>query len=83
MDKLCNLIRIGIDSINIFVTPLSTIFFLYAAYLYMSSKGDAEKISKAHKLLLWAAIGYGFAFSAEPFVNWVAGVAGGGAAGCA
>ena len=36
---------------------LSTIIVVYAAYLYLASGGDTEKVSKATKTITYAAVG--------------------------
>jgi len=34
----------------------AAIFVFYAAYLYLTAGGDSERISKAHKQLIWAVV---------------------------
>ncbi|MBI2622952.1 MAG: hypothetical protein HYW65_00030 [Candidatus Liptonbacteria bacterium] len=48
---------------------VSVIMILYAAFLYMTAEGGEEKVSKAHKIVAYAAVGivvallsYGFPF---------------------
>jgi len=45
-------------------------FVLYAAYIYLTAGGDAERVNKAHKQLLWAvvAIAVGLMARGLPFL---------------
>jgi len=40
---------------------LAVIFIVWAAFLYLTAGGDAEKIGSAHKQLIYAAIAIGVA----------------------
>ena len=51
---------------------LTTILVIWAAYLYLVSGGDAEKVSKATKTLTWAAVAVAVALIARNFANIVA-----------
>ena len=46
---------------------LSVIFVLYAAYLYLTSGGDAEKVTKATKTLTFTAVAIVVALVARAF----------------
>lgn len=41
------------------ITPISVLMLLYAALLYLFSAGNAEKVTKAHRAILWALVGIG------------------------
>jgi hypothetical protein len=52
-----------------FVTGV--IYAVIAAYKYMTSGGDASKVSEAHQTLTWAAVGIGVAIIAAGVPNVV------------
>lgn len=45
--------------------PLATIMILVGAFQFMTGGGDAEKISKARKTIMYAAIGFAIALVAS------------------
>ena len=51
-----------IDRIVTYIITIATILLplavIYAAYLFMSSGGDTEKITLGRKTILWTVIGY-------------------------
>lgn len=49
------------------------IFLIYGGFLYLTSSGNADNVSKAGSTLLNAAIGLGIAVSATAFINFFAG----------
>ena len=51
--------------------PLSTIMILYAAFLFMTSAGDEEKIKKARRALTWALVGIGIIIIGAGFVSLI------------
>lgn len=48
------------------------VFLIYGGFMYLTSSGNAESISKAGSTLLNAAIGLGIAVSATAFINFFA-----------
>ncbi|KKU14852.1 hypothetical protein A3A20_02965 [Candidatus Wolfebacteria bacterium RIFCSPLOWO2_01_FULL_45_19] len=44
---------------------LAVIFILYAAFLYLTAGGDAEKVSTANKQLIYAAVAIGVALISQ------------------
>ncbi|MEK9179918.1 MAG: hypothetical protein AAB897_00705 [Patescibacteria group bacterium] len=44
---------------------LSVVMVIIAAYMYVTSRGDAESVSKANKTILYAAIGVAVALFAK------------------
>jgi uncharacterized membrane protein len=48
--------------------PLSAIIILYAAFLFMTSGGDEEKIKKAKRALTWALVGVGIIVIGTGFI---------------
>jgi hypothetical protein len=55
------LINTLLDWAFTFLLVLSVAFVLYAAYLYVTASGDSEKIGKANKIIVYAAIGVAIA----------------------
>lgn len=55
---------------------LSSIMVLYAAFLYITSSGETEKVTKAHKTLLYAAIAIAVSLIAKGFPEMVATIVG-------
>lgn len=49
------------------------VFLIYGGFMYLTSSGNADNISKAGSTLLNAAIGLGIAVSATAFINFFAG----------
>lgn len=65
-DKIDNLLKIDsfselanniIGFIRIIAIFIAVIMIIYAGFLFMTSAGEEEKISKAKKALLWALVG--------------------------
>lgn len=54
--SLIALLNVGITWIFGILLVLAVIFLLYAAFLYLTSGGDAEKTEKAKSFLLYAII---------------------------
>lgn len=46
-----------IDILMIFAIPFIVFFIIYAGFLYVTARGNAETIKKAHNALLYALIG--------------------------
>jgi len=55
---------------------ISSIMVLVAAYMYVTAGGDSEKVSKAHKTILYAAIGVAAALLAKAFPVVIASIFG-------
>lgn len=56
---------------------VASIMVLYAAYLYVTGRGDPEKMAKAHKTITYAAVGVVVALLAKTFPTIVASIVGG------
>ena len=54
---------------------LGTLVIIIAGYYYLSAGGNAEKVSTAHKLLIWGLIGILVAALAETIANGICSVA--------
>lgn len=46
-----------IDILLVFAIPFVVFFIIYAGFLYVTARGNAETIKKAHNALLYALIG--------------------------
>lgn len=51
-------------------------FIVYAAYLYLTSQGDVEKVKTANRVILYAAIAVGVALLAWVFVALIGALVG-------
>lgn len=49
------------------------VYLIYGGFMYLTSNGNSENVSKAGSTLLNAAIGLGIAISATAFINFFAG----------
>lgn len=50
---------------------LAAAFIVYAAYLYLTSKGDAEKVKEANQVIIYSVVSVGVALLAYVFINIV------------
>ncbi len=57
-----------INWIFTFILILSVIMVLIAAFYYLTSAGNSEKITKANKMLIYALVGLAVAFLAKGFI---------------
>ncbi len=57
---------------------LSVVMVIYAAYLYVSARGEAEQVTKAHKTLTYAVVAIMVALLANAFPSIVSSLIGGG-----
>ncbi len=46
-----------VDVLIIFATIAASLFFLWSGFLYVSARGDASQIKKAHQTLWWTIVG--------------------------
>ena len=56
-DDIVGLFQTIIDIVLVFAVPLIVFFIIYAGFLYVTARGDAGTIQKAHMALLYAIIG--------------------------
>lgn len=61
---------------------VSSIMVLYAAFLYLTARGETETVSKAHKTVTYAAIAIAVALLAKAFPVVVASTFGQSVTGC-
>jgi len=57
---------------------LATLMFTWAGILYMTARGNPEQVSRAHRALIYAAIGTGIAISGAGIAAYLSGLFGGG-----
>ena len=62
--------RIGKVLIDIAI-PVAVIIIIYAGFQYMTANGNAEKISSAHKTLLWTLVGVAVILIGKGFISLV------------
>lgn len=65
-----------------FALVIGVIYAIVGAFKYMSSGGDATKVSEGHKTLTWAAVGIGIAILAGSFPGVIASLMGTTATAC-
>lgn len=64
LDILNRLINWG----TILLFTLAVAFIVYAAYLYLTSQGDPEKVKQANQVILYSVISVGVALLAYVFI---------------
>jgi len=69
-----NIFDIIVGIVNIilgFLGTITVLLFLYAGYLWLTSRGSADRIDQAKKIMLNATIGVGIIFVSYALVNFV------------
>ncbi|MDP2598448.1 MAG: hypothetical protein Q8P49_01310 [Candidatus Liptonbacteria bacterium] len=61
---------------------VSTIMVLYAAFMYVTARGEPEKVSKAHKTIAYSAVAIVVALIAKAFPSIIASILGQTLTGC-
>lgn len=56
------------ESITLLATPIVVIMIVWAAYLFVTSAGEKDKLTQARKTILWAVVGYGILLIADGLV---------------
>lgn len=72
-DNITELFKAIIDILLVFAVPLIVFFILYAGFSYVTARGNAEKITKAHMALLYALIGGVLILGAEVLITVIQG----------
>ena len=70
----CDLVQLGWNIVHFFawiVVPLSAIAFAWAGFLYLSSGGSQDKISRAHSIFKKVAIGLILALGAYLIIHMI------------
>lgn len=56
-DSIQGLFQAIVDIVLVFAIPIIVFFIIYAGFMYVTARGNPEKIQTAHKALLYAIIG--------------------------
>ena len=56
-DSLLGFFQSILDAIMVFAVPIIVFFIIYAGFLYVMARGNADGVGKAHRALLYAVIG--------------------------
>lgn len=62
-----------IEILMIFAIPFIVFFIIYAGFLYVTARGNAEAIQKAHRALLYALLGGLLILGASLLLNIITG----------
>ena len=54
---LAGLFKTLLEIVLVFAIPITVFFIIYAGFLYVTARGNAEQVSRAHRALLYALIG--------------------------
>lgn len=73
MSALLARITILVNWFFAFFLVLAVFFLLWAAFMYLTSAGDEEKVGKAKKALIWAIVALVVAFLAKGIITLVKG----------
>ncbi len=60
-----------VNTILYFLGGIAVLLFMYAGWLWFTSQGNSEKISKAKKIMISVVIGLAIIFSSYAAVNWI------------
>lgn len=63
----------------VFVIAIAAV--LYAAFLFLTSAGNEQKVTTARNTLIWALVGIAVALFSNYVIEFVQGIVGGGATG--
>lgn len=72
-DSAQGLIGLFIRAIMSIVGSLALVMYIYAGFLWMSSRGEAEKIGKAGQIFLWTTLGLVALFASYAAVSFLLG----------
>lgn len=56
---------------ELIMVPVATIMILYAAFLFMTSGGDEEKIKRAKRAITWAVVGVAIVLIGAGFITLI------------
>ena len=60
-----------VNTVLYFLGAIAVLLFLYAGWLWFSSRGNKDQIDKAKKIMISAVIGLAIIFSSYAIVNWI------------
>lgn len=66
-------VRIGFTFLSIIIGVISVVMIIYSGFLYVTSSGDANNVTKAKNTLMYAIIGLVIASLAAAIVNFALG----------
>ena len=72
-DNIQELFAAIIDILLVFAVPLIVFFIIYAGFMYVTARGNAEIIQKAHMALLYALIGGVLILGAKVLIDVISG----------
>jgi heme/copper-type cytochrome/quinol oxidase subunit 2 len=61
-----------IDFVTNFIFIVAVGFIIYAAYLYLTSSGEQEKVTEARKVITYAIVAIIIAFLARSIISFIA-----------
>ena len=64
VDQVINILNYVVSIIVTVVISFAVIMFLWAAFTYITARGDSSKTKQASNMLMWSAIGLGVALLA-------------------
>ncbi|MEK7192077.1 MAG: hypothetical protein AAB646_00990 [Patescibacteria group bacterium] len=74
LSDIIRIIETIVNWIFAFLMLLTTVFVLYAAYLYLTAAGNEENVKKAKDVILYAAVAVAVALLSRAVVFIVAGI---------
>ncbi len=66
-----------VDFLLTLAGPFAVIMVLWAAFLYITSSGNANRISQAHKVILWTVVGVGVLVLSKGLISLIVDILGG------
>ena len=72
-DSITELFMAIIDILLVFAIPIIAFFIIYAGFMYVTARGNAEQIETAHKALLYALIGGVLILGAKVLIEVIGG----------
>lgn len=72
-NSIAELFQAIIDIVMIFAIPIIVFFIVYAGFMYVTARGNTEKIQTAHRALLYALIGALLIIGANVLIQVVGG----------
>lgn len=70
---ITDFVKIGFNVFSIIIGVISVVMIIYSGFLYVTSSGDANNVTKAKNALMYAIIGIVIASLAAAIVNFALG----------
>lgn len=61
----------GINALMAFIGSISLVLYIWAGILWMSSAGNAERVTKAKQIMLWTTLGVAVMLGSYVIVTFV------------